>query len=189
MNSKFQVVLYGGCRMKYYLFNYDDVSLMYCDRIVPKEEIICEFEFNGFAYFLSDKEIITVSATQRRKCIEQFSKWIKQFNLNRKYILRYSNIWLYERDCYELLSDYLTWEANKNGDTYAEVICKSDNLKETVNEIIKSLAKERLDVQSRDLIIEIEKGMNEDKLDVEKIREEVQEVTQKIYNKTFEWID
>lgn len=175
--------------MKYYLFDYDDVSTMYRDRIIPKDEIICQFEFNGYTYFLSDKEVINVNATQRRKRIEEFSKWINQFNLNRKYILRYSNIWIYEKDCYELLSDYLTWEANDSGDTYAEVICRSDNLEETVNGIIKSLAKERLDVQSRDLIIDIEKGINEDNLDVEKIRKEVQEVTDKIYNKTFEWID
>ena len=175
--------------MKYYLFNYDDVSEMYHDRIVPKEEILCEFEFDGFTYFLSDKEIINVSATQKRKRIEEFAKWIKRFNKNRKYILRYSDIWLYEKDWYELLSDYLTWEANDNGDTYAEVICKSDDLEETVNKIIKSLAKERLDVQSRDLIMDIEKGINEDKLDIAKIKEEVQDVTEKIYNKSFKWIE
>lgn len=103
----------------------------------------------------------------------------------------YSNICLLENDCYDLLSDYLNWEdfeANDNGESYVEIICKSNNIEKAVNEIIKSLVIERLDVSSRDLFLEIEHEGNDNGLDIQKVKDEIQKVRDSIYNKTFRWM-
>lgn len=44
--------------MKYYLFDYEDVIKMYEDGIIPKKEILYEFEYHGGRFFLSEKEMI-----------------------------------------------------------------------------------------------------------------------------------
>lgn len=178
--------------MKYYIFDCKEVSKMYEDGIIPKNEILYEFEYHGDRFFLSNKEIINKDKNHRKKCISEFSKWIRQeFNRHRKYILTYSNICLLENDCYDLLSDYLKWEdfeANDKGESYVEIICKSSNIAKTVDKIIKSLAIERLTVSSRDLFLEIKYEGNDNGLDIQKVKDEIHKVEESINNKTFRWM-
>lgn len=173
--------------MKYYIYNYENVSEMYKDKSIPEKEILFHFEYDGKKFLINDKEMI-YKDKYRKKCISEFSKWIRQFNRHRKYVLLYSNIGLFENDCYDLLSDYLPDEANESGETFAEIICKSDNIKKTVDEIIRSLVCERLDVSSRDLLLEIKNEGNDYGLDIQRVKEEIQEVRESIYNKTFRWM-
>lgn len=176
--------------MKYYIYNYEDVSEMYEDRSIPEKEIIFNFEYNENKFFISEKEMI-YKDKRRKKSISEFSKWIRQFNRHRKYVLLYSNIGLFENDCYDLLSDYLNWEnfeANDKGESFLEIICKSGDIEKSVDEIIKSLVSERLDVSSRDLFLEIKNEGNDYGLDIQKVKDEIQEVRESIYNKTFRWM-
>lgn len=174
--------------MKYYIYDYDYVSKMFNEGIVPECEILFKFVYDGNNYFINEKERIQKDKRHSRKCISEFSEWIRQFNRHRKYILSYSNICLLENNCYDLLSDYLSWEIDEGGKTYAEKICTSKNVKKTIDEVIKSLAGERLDVLSKDLFLEIENEGNDDGLDIKKVKNEIQKVDEDIRNKKFRWM-
>lgn len=174
--------------MKYYIYSYEDVAKMFEGEIIPEKEILFAFEYDGDKFFLNEKEIIQKDERHRKKCIAEFSKWIRQFNRHRKYILAYSNICLLENNCYDLLSDYLSWEIDESGETYVERICKSENIKKAIDEIIKSLAAERLNVLSRDLFLEIENEGNDNGLDIQKVKNEIHIVEDSINNKKFRWM-